>query len=221
MTGPPDSLVGAEAHTDAELDVRYYAGLLYKGRWVIAACALVAAGLGVVVGLLQVPVYRTSALLKLDPPAETEPERVPVTEASKSGVLDPMTATLVRMPAAGEVLSPEACQRRLPVFDGRLRYDLNLAFKRMDSVGTLVVDIAIGKARTAAALRAPSANGEGWLHNAPSVMPLTPFRGALPIILGERVIGAITIRLGSSTFFSRKGVNRVRVIGGFLEFTGR
>jgi uncharacterized protein GlcG (DUF336 family) len=66
-----------------------------------------------------------------------------------------------------------------------------IAFKRMDSVGTLVVDIAIGKARTAAALRAPSANGEGWLQNAPSIMPLTPFRGALPIIVDGRVIGAI------------------------------
>jgi glc operon protein GlcG len=66
-----------------------------------------------------------------------------------------------------------------------------IAFKRMDSVSTVVADFAIGKARTAAALRAPSANGEGWLQNSPTTMPLTPFRGALPIIIDGRVIGAI------------------------------
>jgi uncharacterized protein GlcG (DUF336 family) len=68
-----------------------------------------------------------------------------------------------------------------------------VAFKRMDSVGTVIVDIAIGKARTSAALRAPSTNGQGWLQNAPSTMPLTPFQGALPIVVDGRVIGAIGV----------------------------
>jgi capsular exopolysaccharide synthesis family protein len=68
MTAPQD-LPGLPQQSETELDLLYYAGLLYKGRWVIGACAVVAATLGVVIGLLQVPVYRTSALIKLDPPA--------------------------------------------------------------------------------------------------------------------------------------------------------
>jgi hypothetical protein len=36
--------------------------------------------------------------------------------------------------AAGEGLSQEACRHTLPVFDGKHRYDLKLAFKRMDKV---------------------------------------------------------------------------------------
>jgi Protein of unknown function (DUF3108) len=36
--------------------------------------------------------------------------------------------------AAGEGLSQEVCQHTLPIFDGHRRYDLKLAFKRMDKV---------------------------------------------------------------------------------------
>lgn len=68
-----------------------------------------------------------------------------------------------------------------------------IAFKRMDSVSTVVVDIAIGKARAAAALRAPSSTGQGWLHTAPSEMPLTPFQGGLPIVFDGYVIGGIGV----------------------------
>ena len=50
------------------------------------------------------------------------------------GVLDPMTASLLRVPGNGNPLVPEACQRTVAIFDGRLRYDLSLAFKRMDKV---------------------------------------------------------------------------------------
>ena len=71
---------------------------------------------------------------KVDPPPDDDPERVPITEASQRGVLDPMTASLVRMPGSGDLLAPEACQRTLEIFDGRLRYDMQFAFKRMDKV---------------------------------------------------------------------------------------
>jgi hypothetical protein len=68
----------------------------------------------------------------VDPPAPAaDPERVPLTAAHQQGVLDPLTAWLV--PAAGDGLGRETCARTLPVFDGQKRYDLKLAFKRMDT----------------------------------------------------------------------------------------
>jgi hypothetical protein len=60
--------------------------------------------------------------------------RVPVTEANRHGIVDPLTAMLFSVAAAGEGLSQEACWRTLPIFDGHQRYDLKLAFKRMDKV---------------------------------------------------------------------------------------
>jgi len=71
---------------------------------------------------------------RVDPPTVTGPDRVPVTEAHRRGIADPMTASLMRVPGNGDLLAPPACQRTLAVFDGRMRYDLQLSFKRLDRV---------------------------------------------------------------------------------------
>jgi hypothetical protein len=67
-----------------------------------------------------------------DPPVD--PDRIVVTEAHRRGVFDPMTASLVRVPGTGDPLSPEACHGSAPIFDGRMRYELKLDFKRMETV---------------------------------------------------------------------------------------
>jgi hypothetical protein len=69
-----------------------------------------------------------------DPPTVQTPDRVPLTEAHRRGVSDPMTASLVRVPGNGDPVAPQACQRTSSVFDGRMRYDLRFAFKRIEPV---------------------------------------------------------------------------------------
>lgn len=61
-------------------------------------------------------------------------DRVPVMEEHRRGIVDPVTALLVPMTAASGAIGKDACERTLPVFDGRRRYDLTLTFKRMDKV---------------------------------------------------------------------------------------
>jgi len=61
-------------------------------------------------------------------------DRVPITEANRQGIVDPLTAMFFSAAAAGEGLSPKACRQTLPIFDGHHRYDLKLRFKRMDEV---------------------------------------------------------------------------------------
>jgi hypothetical protein len=70
----------------------------------------------------------------IDPAPPVDPNRVVVTEAHRKGVLDPMTGSMLRVPGNGEVLSPEACRTGAGIFDGRLRYDLKLDYKRMETV---------------------------------------------------------------------------------------
>jgi Protein of unknown function (DUF3108) len=60
--------------------------------------------------------------------------QVPISDANRTGVVDPMTALLVHTPGAGKTAGPEACERTIPVFDGHTRYNLRLSFKRVDSV---------------------------------------------------------------------------------------
>ncbi len=70
----------------------------------------------------------------IDPAPPVDPDRVPVTEAHRKGVLDPMTGSMLRVPGNGEVLSPDSCRTGTGIFDGRLRYDLKLDYKRMETV---------------------------------------------------------------------------------------
>ncbi len=70
----------------------------------------------------------------IDPQPGVEPDRIPVTDAHRHGVYDPMTASLLHVPGTGALLTPDACHTGAAVFDGRMRYDLKLDFKRMEEV---------------------------------------------------------------------------------------
>jgi len=70
----------------------------------------------------------------IDPPTPPSPDRVPLSEAHRHGVLDPMSAGLLRVPGNGDPLRAEACRRTVPVFDGRMRFDLVMSFKRFERV---------------------------------------------------------------------------------------
>lgn len=69
----------------------------------------------------------------IDPPTPVHPDRIPVPESHRRGVVDPMTAALIRV-ANGDPVSAETCNRSIAIFDGRMRYDLKLSFKRFEAV---------------------------------------------------------------------------------------
>jgi hypothetical protein len=70
----------------------------------------------------------------IEPAPPVDADRIPVTDAQRRGVFDPMTGALLRVPGSGDVLTPDACRTGAPIFDGRMRYDLKLDFKRMETV---------------------------------------------------------------------------------------
>lgn len=59
------------------------------------------------------------------PPAPPKPGLVPLREQHLRGVLDPLSAIMV----VARVSSANPCDRRLPIFDGRERFDLVLSYK--------------------------------------------------------------------------------------------
>jgi hypothetical protein len=72
--------------------------------------------------------------VEANPPIPASPDRIPVRTADLRGVIDPLTAGLVPVPGAGDVLASAACQRTLPIFDGSHRFDMALSFKRKDTI---------------------------------------------------------------------------------------
>lgn len=141
---------------------------------------------------------------KVKPPQDDNPERVPITEAHQHGILDPMTASLLRMPGNGDLLSSEACQTAVSVFDGRIRYDLHLAFKRMDKVkadkgyaGPVVVCAVYftpiaGFVPSRASIKYIAAlrDMEVWLAPIAGTRVLVPFRAQGPTPIGPAVLEA-------------------------------
>ncbi len=141
---------------------------------------------------------------KVDPPPDHERERVKITEADLQDVLDPMTASLLASPGTGDPLSPEACQRTLQIFDGRLRYDLTLAYKRMETVkaekGYAGPAVVCGVTFTPIGGHIPSRatirylvktrDMEVWLAPIAGTRLLVPFRAQGPTPIGEAVMVA-------------------------------
>ncbi|HET7849508.1 MAG TPA: DUF3108 domain-containing protein [Pseudolabrys sp.] len=141
---------------------------------------------------------------KVDPPIDDDPRRVPVTREHHHGIVDPMTAALLRTPGAGSALSPLACHRTLPIFDGRVRYDLQLAFKRMDLVkaqkgyqGPVVVCAVYFKpiagfvpSRAAVRYLAKQREMEIWLAPIEGTRVLVPFKAQGPTPIGLAVLQA-------------------------------
>jgi len=73
--------------------------------------------------------------LEIHPPAKPSRTSVPVEPMHRVGVIDPMSALIMPLPQ-GEIDGESACNRRLPIFDGRYRYDVVLSFKRTETVRT-------------------------------------------------------------------------------------
>jgi hypothetical protein len=156
--------------------------------------------------------------LHVEPPTHYSPDRVPVTEAHRRGVTDPLSAGLISVGGSGEVVTPEACQRSAPIFDGRQRYDLALSFKRMQMVkaergyeGPVVVCTVVyqplaGHRPDRAAVRqlTEARDMEIWFAPVAGTRFLAPFRISMPTPIGTAVLEAdqfvsYAVRSGRST----------------------
>lgn len=140
----------------------------------------------------------------ISPETPSDPERVPVTEAHFHGVTDPMTGSLLRVPGTGNPLVPQACQRTTPIFDGRMRYNLQFAYKRMEQVKTEkgyegpVVVCAVyfvpvaGYIPHRATIKylASQRDMEVWLAPVGTSRVLVPYRVSIPTPIGMGVMQA-------------------------------
>jgi hypothetical protein len=127
-----------------------------------------------------------------------------VTPADRRGVVDPITSALTSVAGIGDPVNPEACNRKIPVFDGRVRYDLQSQFKRMETVkaekgykGPAVVCALYfmpisGYVPNRAAIRylIELHDAEVWLAPIAGTRVLVPFRFSMPTPLGPAVLQA-------------------------------
>ena len=140
----------------------------------------------------------------IEPEPPVDPDRIPITDAHRRGVLDPMTGSMLRVPGTADPLSPEACHTAAAIFDGRMRYDLKLDFKRMETVkaekgyaGPVVVcavyfSPVAGYIPDRAVIKYLSAQRNMEIAFAPvaGTRILVPFRVVIPTYLGIAMLEA-------------------------------
>jgi hypothetical protein len=139
-----------------------------------------------------------------EPPTPPRPDRIPVTDADRHGVFDPLSSALNKVGGDGDPVTPEACNRKVAVFDGRVRYNLQSEFKRMEMVkatkgygGPAVVCAVYFMPIAGYVPDRPIINylvamrdAEVWLAPISGTRVLVPFRFSLPTPLGRGVMQA-------------------------------
>jgi Protein of unknown function (DUF3108) len=140
----------------------------------------------------------------VEPPLGPHPDRIPVSDADRRNVVDPMTSVLNLVGGDGDPVSPQACSRKVAVFDGRMRFDVRSEFKRMETVkaekgyqGPVVVCAVYFVPisgyvpdRYAIKYLAAMRDAEVWLAPIAGTRLVVPYRFSLPTPVGTGVLQA-------------------------------
>ena len=146
----------------------------------------------------------TVRAVEISPPLFDEaPDRVPVTEADKRNIIDPMSAVVMPVPSGQPLVGPAACNRTIPVFDGDSRFDLVMSYvgtreaKAKGYAGPVsvcavrYVPVAgYRRNRKATQFMANNNQIEVWLAPVENAHVAVPFRMSILTLLGTTVIEA-------------------------------
>ena len=148
---------------------------------------------------------------EIAPPFDELPGRVPVTEAHKQKILDPLSALLMPVPEGAQMSGPAACARSLPVYDGWARFNINLTYVGARHVRIVGYDgpVAVCAARYVAvaghrpdrpATRFMEENKEMevWLAPVGRSRVMAPLRISVATMVGTTVIEATEFETTSS-----------------------
>ncbi len=150
--------------------------------------------------------FRKSAVTKVTsvPPIQPSPGRVPVTEAQLKGVLDPLSAVMaVTAPVGGKVAGVNPCKRKIPIFDGKQRFDLIFTHARnekLEGADAFVckvkyVPISGHKMNKETKFMASTDGIEIWLIPVPEAKIFVPYYVTLPTPVGAATITSVKVSI--------------------------
>ncbi len=146
--------------------------------------------------------------VEISPPFDEKPDRVPLGPGDEKGVVDPVGAVIITAPHSGPIVSPAACDRKIPIFDGYTRFDIDLTYvgerraaaKGYD--GPVVVCAARyvpiaghRRDRPATKFMADNKDLEVWLAPIEKDHVLIPFRVSVRTMIGTTVVEATEFRV--------------------------
>ncbi|WP_417670115.1 DUF3108 domain-containing protein [Roseibium sp.] len=148
--------------------------------------------------------------MEVTPQFKPNKERIKVTSRHRQNAMDPLSAALMPVRSAKQALGPEACKRKLPVFDGWTRFDIKLSYKGTKDVSGNGYDgkVVICKAQwVPVAGHRPSkdsvkymakASMETWLAPMGRDNVLIPYRISIDTKTGRLVVQASKLKISGS-----------------------
>lgn len=141
--------------------------------------------------------------IAVNPPSRQSPSRIPVTRKHMRNVVDPLSAIVMLTNVGTNKTGSEVCSRRLPIFDGKQRYDLKLTLKGTKRVTS---DSFTGQAYVCkvkflpiaghrpgdddSAFAAKTENMEVWMIPLPKAELYVPYYIYLPTAVGDATLTA-------------------------------
>lgn len=151
----------------------------------------------------------TVRAIDISPPFLDMDGRVPVTEAHKTRIVDPVSALVMSVPVGLPMIGPSACDRTLPVYDGLVRFNVSLTYVATKQVQTKGYS---GPATVCAARYTPIAGYkldsestkymannkalETWLVPVEGARVLVPYQVSVGTKAGTLVIQATELQIG-------------------------
>jgi len=142
------------------------------------------------------------------PPATLKVDTVPLREQHLKGVLDPLSAILV----VASYTNPDPCDHRLPIFDGKERFDLVLSYKGQVKVSEqqpsgqpAIAHVCRVKYRPIAGHKVDAESSylatsdaiEVSLRPIPSANVLVPYQITIPTLIGYATIVSKRVEIES------------------------
>ncbi|MBX9759883.1 MAG: DUF3108 domain-containing protein [Beijerinckiaceae bacterium] len=149
--------------------------------------------------------------VEVTPLPTPHPDRIPITDAHKRGVIDPLSALVMPVAGRGALIGPASCDRTIPVFDGYARFDVTLSYAATKEVRSPAYSgpVAVCRARYKA-IAGHRANRkstqfmennrqiEVWLMPVEAARVLTPYKIMVATQMGQLVIEATKVELAAS-----------------------
>lgn len=144
--------------------------------------------------------------VSITPPVDKKPDHVPVGDEHRRGITDPVSALLMAVPAGEDPTSAAACNRRIPIFDGNARYDIELSFagsRQVQSRGytgpvavcnARFIPIAGHRPNRSTRFMAENRDMQAWLAPITGTNLVAPYRIAVRSEIGMVVIEATRFR---------------------------
>jgi len=186
-------------------------GEIVNGRVSPATFATIAANANMTRTIRMALAGNTVKGVDIAPPFEDKPDRVPLGPHDEQNVVDPIGAVIFPAPASGPLVSPAACNRRIPIFDGYTRFDVDLTYVGERSVKVKGYDGPVAvcaaryvpisghrKDRPATKFMAENKDLEVWLAPIERDHVLFPFRVSVRTMIGTTVVEASEFRVDTN-----------------------